>query len=95
MSEELDSQVSTVSKREWLMAPVCSQPQLFYSEKEMDQVTTAPRTASKFLIGALIGSAVGATAGILFAPRSGQRTRAMLQEKGTEFTENLKKKFKK
>lgn len=37
-------------------------------------------TTSKFLCGFLIGGAVGAIAGILLAPKSGEETRQMLKE---------------
>jgi gas vesicle protein len=36
--------------------------------------------AGKFIGGVLIGGAIGAVVGILFAPRSGKETRQMLKE---------------
>ena len=36
----------------------------------------------KFLFGLLLGMGVGAAAGLIFAPQSGETTRAQLQERG-------------
>lgn len=41
-------------------------------------------------IGAGIGAAVGITAGILFAPKSGKETRNMIAERTSETVENIK-----
>jgi gas vesicle protein len=37
-------------------------------------------SASKFLVGFVVGGAIGAIAGILLAPKSGEETRAMIAE---------------
>lgn len=37
-------------------------------------------SATKFLAGFLVGGAIGAVAGILLAPKSGEETRAMLAD---------------
>ena len=42
----------------------------------------------KFALGALIGVAVGAVAGILTAPKSGKETRADIKRKAGEFKED-------
>lgn len=44
----------------------------------------------KFFLGALIGAAAGAVAGILFAPRSGEETRKMIGDKAKDYTEKGK-----
>ncbi len=41
-------------------------------------------TTSKFLCGFLIGGAVGAIAGILLAPKSGEETREMLKNSAAD-----------
>lgn len=49
---------------------------------------------TKKIIGALlIGTAVGAAIGILFAPAKGTETRKTISEKGEDFTETMKEKF--
>ena len=40
-----------------------------------------------FLAGVIVGSVVGAVAGILFAPASGKETRERISEKGKEVKE--------
>ena len=37
-------------------------------------------SAGKFLAGFIVGGAIGAIAGILLAPKSGEETRAMLAD---------------
>lgn len=41
-------------------------------------------SAGKFLAGFLVGGAIGAVAGILLAPKSGEETRAMLADGAKE-----------
>lgn len=44
----------------------------------------------KFVLGAMIGAAAGAIAGILFAPKSGKETRKIIGEKAKEYSEKGK-----
>jgi len=44
----------------------------------------------KFVIGALVGAALGAAAGLLFAPRSGKETRKIVGKKAKEYAEKGK-----
>ena len=37
----------------------------------------------KFILGALVGAVAGAVTGILFAPKSGEKTRKEIKEKAT------------
>jgi len=48
---------------------------------------------SKVILGALAGLAVGAIAGILFAPKKGSKTRKQIMNKGEDFMDELKSKF--
>jgi gas vesicle protein len=48
---------------------------------------------SKVVIGVLGGIAVGAIAGVLFAPAKGTKTRKRIMKKGTDYTKDLKNKF--
>lgn len=50
-------------------------------------------SASKVLLGMAAGFAVGAAAGILLAPDSGENTRRKLSEKGEDFAADLRIKF--
>lgn len=60
----------------------------------MNHVTKTIKGNGKLLLGALVGGAIGAAAGILFAPRSGKVTRSMIGEKYSEVTTSLRRKFK-
>jgi gas vesicle protein len=42
---------------------------------------------SGFLIGFIVGVIAGAAVGILYAPKAGKETRAMLKEKASELKE--------
>ncbi len=44
----------------------------------------------EFLAGVIVGTVVGTVAGILFAPASGEETRARLAEKSQEVKEHAK-----
>lgn len=44
----------------------------------------------KFVLGALLGAAAGAVAGILFAPKSGKETRKVIKEKTKEYADKSK-----
>lgn len=48
---------------------------------------------SKVVIGVLGGIAVGALAGVLFAPAKGTKTRKRIMKKGSDYTKDLKNKF--
>jgi gas vesicle protein len=50
-------------------------------------------SSEKVLIGILAGAAVGALAGILFAPAKGSRTRKRILDKGEGYADDLKEKF--
>ncbi|MCF8371566.1 MAG: YtxH domain-containing protein [Bacteroidales bacterium] len=47
----------------------------------------------KLVLGVLAGVAVGALAGILFAPDKGSKTRKKIVKKGEDFTDGMKEKF--
>lgn len=47
----------------------------------------------KFLAGILSGAAIGAIAGILFAPKKGTETRKNITEKGNEYMYGAKSKY--
>jgi len=46
-----------------------------------------------FLAGVVIGAAVGAVAGLLFAPATGEETRTRLTDKSRDLAEDLQDKF--
>jgi gas vesicle protein len=48
---------------------------------------------NKVILGVLSGVAVGAIAGILFAPAKGTKTRKRIMKKGNAFKKDLKNKF--
>lgn len=48
--------------------------------------------SGKIILGVLAGIAIGALAGILFAPNSGERTRKKITDKGDDFADLLKDK---
>jgi gas vesicle protein len=50
-------------------------------------------TTGKVLLGVLSGIAVGALAGILFAPEKGTKTRRQIVQKGTDYADGLKEQF--
>lgn len=49
--------------------------------------------ASKVVLGVLGGIAVGAIAGVLFAPAKGTETRKRIVKKGSDYSNDLKNKF--
>ena len=51
--------------------------------------------SSKVLLGVLGGVAVGALAGILFAPAKGSKTRKRIVNKGKGYAKDVKEKFDK
>jgi gas vesicle protein len=52
-------------------------------------------STGKVVLGALAGLAIGAIAGILFAPQKGSKTRKKILKKGDDYVEELKSKFDK
>jgi gas vesicle protein len=50
-------------------------------------------STNKIVLGVLGGVAVGALAGILFAPAKGTKTRKRIMKKGNDYTKDLKTKF--
>lgn len=48
---------------------------------------------SKILVGFMAGAAVGALAGILFAPDSGSNTRKKISNKTSDLTDSVKNSF--
>jgi gas vesicle protein len=49
--------------------------------------------AGKVFLGVLVGVAVGATMGILFAPDKGSKTRKRISHKKDEYIDDLEEKF--
>ena len=47
----------------------------------------------KVVLGTLAGLAIGAIAGILFAPAKGSTTRKLIMDKGNDYVDKLKSKF--
>ena len=50
-------------------------------------------SSGKVLLGVLAGVAVGALAGVLFAPDKGSETRKKISRKGEDYADALKEKF--
>ena len=50
-------------------------------------------STEKVVVGTLAGLAIGAIAGILFAPEKGSKTRKQIMDKGDDFVAELKSKF--
>ncbi|MFN3969660.1 YtxH domain-containing protein [Flavobacterium sp.] len=48
---------------------------------------------NKVVLGVMGGIAIGALAGILFAPAKGSKTRKRIMKKGNNYTKDLKNKF--
>ena len=49
--------------------------------------------AGKIITGILIGAAVGAVLGVLFAPDKGSTTRKKISQKASDFSDSIKEKF--
>jgi len=47
-------------------------------------------TGRGFLLGIIVGAVVGGAVALLFAPKSGMETRALIKEKAEEATEKVK-----
>ncbi len=50
-------------------------------------------SSGKLLLGVLAGAAVGALAGILFAPEKGSKTRKKIARAGEDYVDDIKDKF--
>lgn len=50
-------------------------------------------STGKIVLGTLAGLAIGAIAGILFAPEKGSTTRKQIMDKGDDYVDELKSKF--
>lgn len=50
-------------------------------------------STGKVVLGAVAGLAIGAIAGILFAPEKGSTTRRQIMDKGDEYVDGVKSKF--
>jgi len=50
-------------------------------------------STGKVALGALAGLAIGAIAGILFAPEKGSTTRRQIMDKGEDYADELKSKY--
>ncbi|WP_284653051.1 YtxH domain-containing protein [Flavobacterium terrisoli] len=51
-------------------------------------------STGKIVLGAVAGLAVGAILGVLFAPEKGSTTRKQIADKGNDFADGLKSKYK-
>jgi gas vesicle protein len=49
--------------------------------------------ATNVLLGVLVGAAIGAVAGVLFAPHKGSTTRQLIADKGEDYVDDLKEKL--
>ena len=45
---------------------------------------------SNFLVGFIIGTIAGVAIGLLYAPKSGKETRALLKQKASDVTEKIR-----
>ena len=52
-------------------------------------------SSGKAIVGFIFGAAVGVTAGMLFAPRSGVETRKKLEKKAREYSDDMTQKVTK
>ena len=64
-------------------------------ENNYEEHTHFLNNTKNVFIGLLIGGLAGATAMLLFAPQSGKRTRAQIQQKTIQLRDETTKKFKK
>ena len=54
----------------------------------LDDQNARAMTGGRVVVGVLFGAAVGATLGLIFAPRSGHETRRRLSESGERLRQN-------
>jgi gas vesicle protein len=54
-------------------------------------VDESERGGNYFALGAIVGAALGVAMALLFAPRPGEQTRAVLKEKGIELRQRARK----
>jgi gas vesicle protein len=59
----------------------------------MEKSNNSGKVVSALLVGAVIGGAIGAALGILFAPEKGSITRKRLLASGGDLTDSIKGKF--
>ena len=52
-------------------------------------------STGKVVLGTMAGLAIGAIAGILFAPEKGSTTRKQIMDKGDDYVDGLKSKYDK
>ena len=58
-----------------------------------EKLTTMDNTTGRTALALVVGIAAGAALGILFAPRSGKKTRAALLSKGEDLQEDLEERI--
>jgi gas vesicle protein len=61
----------------------------------MDETGYKKNGATNFLVGMVIGLAVGAGISLLYAPKTGADTRAMIKEKAKKISDNASETFNK
>ncbi|HKB45459.1 MAG TPA: YtxH domain-containing protein, partial [Chitinophagaceae bacterium] len=60
---------------------------------EFFQLKNIIMNTGKIITGILIGAAVGAVLGVLFAPDKGTATRKKISQKASDFSDSIKEKF--
>ena len=65
----------------------------FLLEQQFFSTKNIIMNAGKVITGILIGAAVGAVLGILFAPDKGSVTRKKISQKANDFSDSIKEKF--
>jgi gas vesicle protein len=67
---------------------------IYFNKHKMEKSEKNGKIVGALLLGAVIGGAIGAALGILFAPEKGSDLRKRLSATGDDFTGKLKVKFK-